>query len=415
MKAPLSRLLLLCWMAALLFVAAGSPLSAEDDIDKMPLAVAPAHAARAQFVFPDAPTLSASTFSPAAFLWDEVATVPETFAAAGVFSRFTQTHRGYDPAHRDRYEVSVYLAELEPDRVAPAAGIAVLLASQWGAMNFGIRAHDLDFGEVLGGDNSSGAMMVNRISVWRRGLQVLILRQKFEAAHFETYGGMIAQVVGSLRFDSPESRDPVLASVQRGQITAGQTVFDFRMPANWARLTDGATGTPMAAQLWQDAADPMGHAGAMVMVVPPVASPVAPPVASLAHGQRPDAVPDQQMVDLAGRVAHTLIETLLPEAAVALNPRDMTSFAALDGITAFNRHFVIDGLLNSETPVVIGVTIVMPADGSTLISASLSPGALDLYLLGTQRHVDLVDALVLEDMEAYASAAARQQGWTASP
>ncbi|HRK42235.1 MAG TPA: hypothetical protein PLH11_04255 [Gemmobacter sp.] len=380
---------------------------ADDAIDKMPLAVAPAKAPRAVFAFEQVPALSAHTFSPPDFLWDDVSDVPLTFAEAGVFSRFTQAYVGYDPANRDRYEVSVYVAELEPDRVAPAAGIAVLLASQWGALNFGIRAHDLDFGEVLGGDKSSGEMIVNRISVWRRGLQVLILRQKFEAAHFETYGGMIAQVTGSLRFDSIESSDPVLAAVHRGQITAEQTVFDFRMPANWARLVEGATGTPMAAEVWYDAADPNGNGASMVMV--------APPVAPLALGQRPDAVPDQQMFDLAGTVAYTLIENLLPEAAVELKPRDMTSFAALDDITAFNRSLVFDGQLNGEAPVVIGVTIVMPADGSMLISASLSPGALDLYLLGTQRHVDLVDALLLEDMEAYARVAARQQGWIGSP
>lgn len=373
----------------------------------MPLILAPADAPRVPLVFADAPGLSASTFSPPDFRWDEVSEVPDGFAAAGVFSRITQTHLGYDPAHRGRYEVSVYLAELKPDRVAPAAGIAVLLASQWGALNFGIRAHDLGFGEVLGGDNSSGEMIVNRISVWRRGWQVLILRQKFEAAHFDTLGGMIAQVAGSLRFDSPESADPVLASVHRGQIGTGQTVLDFRMPANWARLADGATGTPMAAEVWQDAADPKGNAGAMVMVVPPAGA--------LAHGQRPDAVPDQQMFDLAGTAAHVLIENLVPGARLELKPRDMTSFAALDEITAFNRYFVIDARLNGDMPVVIGVTIVMPADGSTLITASLSPEARDPYLLGTQRHVDLVNALLLEDLTTFARAAAHRQGWTGSP
>ena len=117
------------------------------------------------------------------------------------------------------------------------------------------------------------------------------------------------------------------------------------------------------------------------------------------------------MFDLAGTVAHVLIENLLPEAKLELTPRDMNSFASLDEITAFNRHLVFDGRLNGDTPVVIGVTIVMPADGTTLIGASLSPGALDQYLLGTQRHVDLVNALLLGDMETYATAAARRQGW----
>ena len=417
MKAPLPRLWLLCWLAAVLWVSAGGPSRAEEGIDKMPLALAPADAPRAPLVFADAPGLSASTFSPPDVQWHEGGAVPDGFAAAGVFSRITQTHLGYDPAHRGRYEVSVYLAELKPDRVAPAAGIAVLLASQWGALNFGIRAHDLGFGEVLGGDNASGEMVVNRISVWRRGLQVLILRQKFEAAQFDTLGGMIAQVAGSLRFDSPESADPVLASVHRGQIGTGQigtgqTLLDFRMPANWARLPKAVTGTPMAAEVWQDAADPKGNAGAMVMVAPPLAPP---PLAPVAQGQRPDAVPDQQMFDLAGTAAHVLIENLLPGTSLELKPRDMTSFAALDGITAFNRFFVIDARLNGDIPVVIGVTIVMPADGSTLITASLSPEARDPYLLGTQRHVDLVNALLLEDLTTFARAAAHRQGGTGSP
>ena len=376
---------------------------ADDAIDKMPLAVAPDAAPRMAFAFETAPALSATTLSPPEFLWDEVASVPMGFAEAGVFRSLTQSHVGYDPANRDRYEVSVYLAELEPDRVAPAAGIAVLLASQWGPLNFGIRAHDLGFGEVLGGNDASGEMIVNRISVWRRGLQVLIVRQKFEAAHFDSYGETIAQMAGSLRFEAPAAADPVLAAVHHGQVTAEGVRLAFRMPENWARLTAGATGTPMAAEIWHDAADPNGNAAAMVMA--------APAPGPLAPGQRPAAVPDQQMFDLAGTVAHVLIENLLPEAKLELTPRDMNSFASLDEITAFNRHLVFDGRLNGDTPVVIGVTIVMPADGTTLIGASLSPGALDQYLLGTQRHVDLVNALLLGDMETYATAAARRQGW----
>jgi len=374
----------------------GSPVMADDVADRFPLAVASEGAPHVELAFGAAPALRASTFNPPGFVWDSTTSEPQTFAGAGVFTSFIRTHLGYDPSNRDRYEVTVYVADLEPDRVAPAAGIAVLLASQWGALNFGIHAPDSGFGEVLGGSDASGEMIVSRISVWRRGLQVLVLRQTFKASDFDTYRGVIAQVAGSLRFDTPSVVDPALAAVHKGRITAGSVLFDFRLPSNWSRLADGATGTPMAAEVWYDAADPNGNAGAMVMA--------APPAAPVADGQRPDARPDQHMFDLAATVARVLVENVLPGAQTELQPREMNSFTSLDDITIFNRFLVFDARLNSKTQVVIGVTIVMPADGSTLISATLSPAAENLYLLGTQRHVDLVNALLLEDMLAHASA-----------
>lgn len=390
-------------LACMVFLTFGAPIMADETPERLALAEAAADAPRMAFNLADAPDLTASTFSPPDFVWDDVDDVPPTFMEAGVFSSFRQRYVGYDPANRDRYEVSIFTANLEPDRVAPAAGIASLLAARWGPLNFGIKAHDITFGEVAGGDESSGEMIVSRISVWRRGLQVLILRQRFEAAHFDTYGDTIAKVAGSLRFATPDLTDPILDTARTGKIDVGDAEFAFRLLPNWTRLVADADETPMAAEIWHDGADPNGNAAVMVMAAPATSRPVP--------GERPNPVPEQQMFDFAGTVANILIENLMPDATLELAPRDMNSFASLDGITAFNRYFVIDGRVNGKTPVVIGVTIVMPADGTTLVSASLSPGALDLYLFGTQRHVDLANALLLVDMETYSVAAAKRQGW----
>ena len=388
-------------LAALLLSWGGSAV-ADDVADRLPLIEAPADAPRVTFAFADHPDLSATTYDPEGFVWDDVMTVPPDFTEAGVFSALTKRYVGYEPTSRDRYEISVYTAELEPDRVAPAAGTAVVLASEWGPLNFGIRAHSLLFGEVAGGSEASGEMIVSRISVWRRGTTALIVRQRFEAAHFEAYAEDMARVAGSLAFEEAGGTDdPILDAASRTTLETGPGTFAFRLPSNWSRLSDGAAGTAAEGGVWYDAADPNGNGAIMVLTVPPERP--------IPAGTVPDPVPDQPMFDLARDVARSLVATLLPEAEVQLQPRDMNSYASLDDITAFNRRLVIDGLVNGETPVVIGVTLVAPADGTTLISASLSPGALDAYLLGTQRHVDLADALVLEGMEAYAREAFERQ------
>lgn len=381
----------------------GGALMAEVKPDRLPLTEAGADMPRIAFEFADQLELAASTFSPPDFIWDDVDSVPPTFIEAGVFRSFTQRYVGYDPANRDRFEVSIYTVDLEPDRVAPAAGIASILASRWGPLNFGIKAHGINFGEVIGGDESSGEMILNRISVWRRGLKVLVIRQKLEAIQFDRYSEQISNIAGSLRFSSPDIPDPIVLEKSSGNLEFAKTTFEFSLPPNWDRLKSDTGGTPVATEIWHDAADPNGNAAVMIFATPAEVEPL--------RGERPNPVPDQQMFDFAGTVARTLIENLLPDARLELAPRDMNSFATLDDITAFNRYFVIDGRLDGETPVVIGVTVVMPADGTTLAAASLSPGAQDLYLFGTQRHVDLANALLLSSMEKYAIDAAKRQGW----
>lgn len=372
--------------------------------ERMGLITAPSESARKTFSFSDAPQLSASTFDPSGFVWDEVDTVPPDFIEDGVFTSFSQRYVGYLPAKRDRHEVAIYVAGLRPDRVAPAASTAVQLAAKWGRLSFGVVAHDLEFGEVLGGDESSGVMMVNRISVWRRGHQALILRQTFEAEHFSAHAETIATLVGSLNFAEELSSDPVIQNAHRSTLATNGFDFSFLMPENWSRLVSGPTGAPLISEVWYDAADKNGNGAVMVAM--------GPPVETISHGQRPAPVPEQQMADLAGTIATVFMQNILPDAQFQLSPQNMTSFADLDEITAFNRMYFIDVALNGAASGVITVEIVMPADGTTLVNASLSPAPLDPYLLGTQHHVSLATGFVHTAIVAYAIDAAHRQGWT---
>lgn len=377
--------------------------SAETGTERMGLIAAPAEGPSRAFAFPDVPQLAFSTFYPADFVWEDTDETLSDFAEDQVFRSLSKRYRGYAPATRDQHAVSIYIADLHPERIAPAASTAVQLAARWGRQNFGVVAHDLGFGEVLGGDNSSGEMIVNRISVWRRGHQALILRQVFTADGFADHAETIATLAGSVEFRGDMAVDPVMEAALDASLSAQDIDFAFPVPGNWTQLAGGPTGTPLVAEIWYDAADPNGN-GAMLVAL-------APPEQPVAAGQRPGTVPEQQMADLAGTIATVFMENALPETAFELSPRDMTSFAALDDITAFNRMYFIDVAVEGEAAGVISVEIVMPADGSTLVNASLSPLALDAYLLGTQHHVSFATGLVHEAIVAHAQEAARQQGW----
>lgn len=179
------------------------------DDDAIKFALAQSDQNKVKFSFAGS-SLNLSSSSPKDFIWNKTNTPVKILDKAQVFSELTEEYIGYDPLNRDRLEIRLYTAKIIPERVALGVGYGRLLASKWGALNFGEVTYDHDFGEVLGGDNSSGVMFVNRISVMRRGEQVLIIRSKFDADYFDQYKDAIATFVGSIELSNTSSKDPLL-------------------------------------------------------------------------------------------------------------------------------------------------------------------------------------------------------------
>lgn len=350
----------------------------------------------------DGEALDFSTWVPERFLWSEAQDVPVEFAPAALFSTFEQVRIGYDPLERDRYEVRLYRATLYPDRVALAVSYARLLARVWSSTDFGMSAPDPMFGEVLGGTDASGAMMVNRISVWRRGEELLILRQRFEAERFENYAEDMAKMVGSLSFktalDTPLVGDDAPV---RALATRSGAPWMARFPAHWqeidAPLDLGAKGV---FSFWRDTADAKGNLAAMIASVP------AP--ADLPNGPPGDAS-FNDLADTAAAMAHMALGQLAPDQPFTLAPVEASRIGDLAQTTAFNALYTFRVELGEAKALVkLDVMLAYGKDGQLLSFATVAPAGTDLYLEGTSMHASYVQKILLETLTAYFGAGQAQ-------
>lgn len=349
----------------------------------------------AGFAFAES-ALDFHTVSPDGFVWNNSTEVPPDFIPSAMFTEFQQRYIGYEPLNRDRLEIRVFSARIHHDRVALATDYARLMASRWGRTNFGLMAHSPTFGEVLRGDNSSGVMVVSRISVFRRGDELLIVRTKFHAEHFGSYADQIARFIGSIAFDHDLQADPIAnAFLWHDQnVGSGQAQFVFPRPGNWQltppgqQTIDGGTYS-----FWRDVNDPNGNAAMMVATIPPL-------------GRLPEgsvAAPEpQEMANLAAALANMMLSNMLPDQPFRLEPVEKNSFATLNEITAFNANFTFRAIIGEEgVSAALPVMLTMGPDGSVIANVTLSPAPEDLYLLGTGMHVNFVQALFLDAIKSH--------------
>jgi hypothetical protein len=332
--------------------------------------------------------------SPTNFIWNPSVTVPPELISAAMFSGFQERTIGYDPLNRDRFEIRLYTGRIFPDRVAVATDYGRLFGRVWTKKNFGVMAHNRDFGEVLGGDDSSGIMIVNRITVMRRGDELLVIRSKFHAEHFETYAKAMAEFIGSLQFTTPQASDSIVdtfAFVQQS-VAPDLPMITYGVPGNWTRLdTPAPNAMGGDLQVWIDSADPNRNGGALFATVPPQSA--------VPDGETITPVP-QDMANLAGSFANVALENLLPGQAFRLEPLSMNDFEGFKPVTAFNALYVFKVTIG-ENQAKISVLIAMGPDGSLTSSTTLSPAPLDLYLTGTGMHVNFVQGQALDTMRAY--------------
>ncbi|WP_150526862.1 hypothetical protein [Roseibium sediminis] len=344
----------------------------------------------------EAEQLGFSSLSPAGFVWNEAKSVPPEFMDAGVFSSLVQEHIGYDPLNRDRFEIRLYSAKIFPARVALGTGYASLLASQWGKMNFGIQVHSPEFGEVLGGDNSSGVMMVNRISVIRRGENVLIVRSKFDSKYFDKYSNEIASFVGSIKFNVSAFEDPVKDNFKATSLYPNDIglTFDYSMPGNWESL-GLSQSNPLDGQAaaWVDVDDPNRNSGALVLV-----SKAGEPAE---QGAKPK-FDEQAMANLSSVVLGVMLDNLLPGQAYKFEPKEMNGFGNLAEVSAFNKMYTYKVIVGSdEIPVVANILMTFGRDGVAIITSTFSAAGGGQYLFGTRNHTSFVQELLLSAQYAH--------------
>lgn len=345
-------------------------------------------------------TLAFTSSSPKDFLWNKVDTPVTILDDAHVFNDFTQEYIGYDPLNRDRLEIRLYTAKVIPERVALGVGYGRLLASKWGALNFGEFTHDHDFGEVLGGDNSSGVMLVNRISVMRRGEHILIIRSKFDADYFDQYKDAMATFLGSIEFASVAQIDPIVASLQTAVLFEKDPDYKFKyyMPSEWKR------GEYMEVRrkkgefdFWADLGDDLGNSAASIFII-----------------RRCDAKPDsprppidkKRAANIANNYAANLIENVLPDRVFNFTDMERTSLERFKPFTFYNElfNFSVDLKLEDNQgilPLIVSVMVTLGDDGTVNTSVVLTTEYSNDYRFGTKNHAEFTHQLLMDAQEHF--------------
>lgn len=384
-------------LVLIFFMGLGNNSMADDDAVKF--ALIQSDQSEVKFSFAEN-TLAFTSSSPKEFLWNKADTPVTILDDAHVFNDFTEEYIGYDPLNRDRLEIRLYTAKVIPERVALGVGYGKLLASKWGALNFGEFTHDHDFGEVLGGDNSSGVMHVNRISVMRRGEHILIIRSKFDADYFDRYKDAIATFVGSIEFAKVVQKDPIVASLETAYLFEKDPEYKFKyyMPGNWEKVvpTDGRH-TNMHFDFWNDLGDNLGNSGAHVFIIKP-------------RGKVPKDLgspPDPKRAEnIAGYYAKTFIDNFAPDSKYHFTAVERTSLERFKPFTFYNEFFKFSVDLelkdNQGTlPIIVSVMVTLGNDGTVNASVVLTTEYSNDYRFGTKNHAEFTHQLLMDAQEHF--------------
>lgn len=389
------------WLTALFFVllvTGSSATMASEDDQKFALMAAESNRDFAM----GATELDFSTLSPEAFRWEERDENIDAFAAAEMFSDFTLRWTGYDPEARNDLEIRIYSARLTLKRVAVAADYGRMLARIWSPVNFGIRSHDRDFGEVIGGNQASGQMQVSRYAVIRRGEDLLVLRVLFTPEAFADNAETIAAFIGSVVFSQPHVADPVQEDMVSHSIAAGgERRMIFNLPAAWQDPTGAMheAQESVGAQIFTDMDDPGRNLGTMIAWIERGET-----------GPEGDAV-EQKAQSLAESLVQVAMMNLLPDQEFEVTAGGTTVYYRLAEVAAWHRrfNFRVDLTGRAET-LGISVLVTMGPQGDFITATSLSPWPDTVYNSATAMHGTFVDYGVQQDIASFWRAHAETTG-----
>lgn len=329
---------------------------------------------------PEFPALAFRTALPEGLEWFDTAQPVTDFDAAGIFTRFDRLWLGYAPEDRDQLEISVYCARILPERVAIAADYGRLLARSWGPMNYGVDGDARDFGEVMTGEDDSGFGRRTRISVWRRGTDLLILRADTTLEDFDAQAPRIAAMVGSLQFQT-EGPDPIIEGLRQHDVRlpSGATLR-YPLPAHWQAFGSDMAGTaPVSAAVWLDKADVGGNSALGVFGI------------AVPAGARPGDAP---LRDIATAMSDLLMQNLAPQVRFSRKPMNETRLKGFAPDTA--QGLFLDRLdwAEGRRMGARGFFVLSGADVVGYSSLSAYPETAEA--MGLAMHSGFVDRLVLD-------------------
>ncbi|WP_100526051.1 hypothetical protein [Paracoccus aminovorans] len=330
---------------------------------------------------PDFPGLEFRTALPEGLEWFESPQPVRDFDAAGLFTRFERLWLGYRPEDRDQLEISVYCASILPERVAIAADYGRLLARSWGPKNYGVDGDARDFGEVMTGEDDSGFGHRTRISVWRRGTDLLILRADTTLEDFDAQAPRIAAMVGSLEFQTQESADPIIEGLRQHELRLPSGAsLRYPLPEHWQAFgSDTGSAAPVSAAIWLDKADEGGNSAIGIFGI-------AVPAGAKAK--------DAPLRDIATAMSDLLMQNLAPQVQFSRKPMNenrLKGFApdAVQGLFLDRLDWTEGRKMGAR-----GFFVLGPADVVGYSSLSAYPESAEA--MGLAMHSVFVDRLVLD-------------------
>ncbi len=328
------------------------------------------------------PALTFRSASPEGFEWERLNVGRDDFKAAEIFPVFREVLTGRHSDER-RAEIHVYAAEIDLKRVGLGIDYARLLAAVWAPSNGDAVSHSAVFGEALGTSEATEPGLRMRISVFRRGKALLIVRAEAEEDDWSGFETEIATFVGSISFVEPAAEDPALqgaktvrldAPAEGGEIDTLEIVF----PAHWRDLNLSAPALDGKGDIrfLVDDADPLENTGVMPFSF------------RLAEGRVPHGVED------GGRLASVLVEVLLtnmlPGREPGLKPLAGGRYADLGDLTDFTGYYTFKVTIK-DFPRASAASALVTVNKDRIVGfASISAYPEDLSLWGARLHVNYV-------------------------
>ncbi|MER0240057.1 hypothetical protein [Fulvimarina sp. MAC8] len=265
------------------------------------------------------------------FQWNKTGEKVEDFDSAEAFTEFDEVYVGYDPMNRDQGEIRLYAAKLVPEKLGLAVDYGRLLARQWGPLNFGVKLRDPSFGEVMTGrDNVDGGQEFTRLSVFRRGAELLVIRADGPEESWQKFGPKVASFVGSLHFDQEMNKDPLLANFTTEEIAIDRSAgskgqIEVRMPTAWRALPITNDSDPKAGiyRFYVNDADKGKSSGVMIFSID-------------ARAATRQVEPPQ----LAQTMGEILLDNVLQGQPYQFQPMGENGVPDLDGKTDVNGYYL---------------------------------------------------------------------------
>ncbi|MCF1505970.1 hypothetical protein L0F51_19605 [Afifella sp. H1R] len=326
------------------------------------------------------------------FIWNEREEAVSQFDPAGLFTKFKEVDLGYDPANRDLGEIHVYAAKIVPEKVGLAADYGRFLAAEWGPLNFGVQPHTATFGEVMTGRKSEDGQDFTRISVFRRGDELLIIRADGPEAGWGTFGAQVAAFVGSLMFDEDMAEDPVQASFKENNMdvpaVAGRPgAIMVNLPPAWRVLPITSDDANKGVyRFYVDGADEAQNSGAMLFSLKP---------------GRSREVDEESAPELAQVLVGMFLDNVLPDQPREMELMSAGRFSEFDGLVDFNGYysFKVDF---PKLGMPAGTSVFLTVKGGQVAGyAAIAAYPTDMVHRGAALHPTLVEEQLRKGVKSY--------------